>query len=126
MRNLLFSIAVIGALAATAAKLDGIAARVDSNVITVGDVMNEIRRNPDAGRRMMGADESEMQALYGAALDTLVERRLILKAAAEKKAAADRAAKVQSPGEKNGEHKKPHYRHRRYRHRGKGGSSQGE
>lgn len=85
MRNLLFSIAVIGALAATAAKLDGIAARVDSNVITVGDVMNEIRRNPDAGRRMMGADESEMQALYGAALDTLVERRLILKAAADKK-----------------------------------------
>lgn len=85
MRNLLFSIAVIGALAATAAKLDGIAARVDSNVITVGDVMNELRRNPDAGRRMMSADESEMQSLYRAALDTLVERRLILKAAADKK-----------------------------------------
>ena len=45
---------------------------------------------------------------------------------AEKKAAADRAANVQTPGEKNSEHKKPHYRHRRYRHRGKGGSSQGE
>lgn len=81
----MFAIAATASVVASAAKLDGIAARVDSNVITVGDVMNEIRRNPDAGRRMMSADESEMQALYRAALDTLVERRLILKAAAEKK-----------------------------------------
>ena len=79
--------AAIAAVSASAfaARLDGIAARVDSNVITVGDVMNEIRRNPEAGRRMMSADESEMQSLYRAALDTLVERRLVLKAAAEKK-----------------------------------------
>ena len=32
---------------------------------------------------------------------------------AEKKAAADRAARAQAPAEKSGEHKKPHYRHRR-------------
>lgn len=85
MKKLMFAAAAVISVAAFAAKLDGIAARVDSNVITVGDVMNELRRNPDAGRRMMSADESEMQALYRAALDTLVERRLILKAAAEKK-----------------------------------------
>ena len=85
MRNLFFAFAATVSVAACAAKLDGIAARVDSNVITIGDVMNEIRRNPDAGRRMASADESEMQALYRAALDTLVERRLVLKAAAEKK-----------------------------------------
>ncbi len=45
---------------------------------------------------------------------------------AEKKAAADRAARVQNAPEKSGEHKKPHYRHRRHRPRGKGGSGQGE
>ena len=32
---------------------------------------------------------------------------------AEKKAAADRAARAQAPAEKSGEHKKPHHRHRR-------------
>ena len=85
MKKLIFAFIAALSVAAFAARLDGIAARVDSNVITVGDVMNELRRNPEAGRRMMSADESEMQALYGAALDTLVARRLILKAAAEKK-----------------------------------------
>ena len=85
MRSLVFAAIAVVSVSAVAARLDGIAARVDSNVITVGDVMNELRRNPDAGRRMMSADESEMQSLYRAALDTLVERRLILKAAAEKK-----------------------------------------
>lgn len=70
-------------LCAVAAKLDGIAARVDSAVITVGDVMAEIKRHPDA--RESSGNESEMQALYRAALDTLIERRLILKAAAAKK-----------------------------------------
>ena len=85
MRTLMFAAIAAVSASAFAARLDGIAARVDSNVITVGDVMNEIRRNPEAGRRMMSADESEMQSLYRAALDTLVERRLVLKAAAEKK-----------------------------------------
>ena len=47
---------------------------------------------------------------------------------AEKKAAADRAARAHSGGEKTGEQaKKPNqYRSRRYRPRGKGGAGQGE
>ena len=75
------------AVAASAAMLDGIAARVDSRVITIGDVMAEIRRHPDAGEKIAssGNDQSEMQALYQAALDTLIERRLVLKAAEAKK-----------------------------------------
>ena len=85
MKNLIFVFAAVLSAAVFAAKLDGIAARVDSAVITVGDVMAEIRRNPDISGRMVAADESEMQSLYRAALDNLVERRLILKAAAEKK-----------------------------------------
>lgn len=85
MKHLMFVCAAVVSVAASAAKLDGIAARVDSNVITVGDVMNELRRNPDAGRRMASADELEMESLYRAALDALIERRLILKAASDKK-----------------------------------------
>ena len=85
MKKLMFAFAAGFSAVVSAAKLDGIAARVDSAVITVGDVMAEIRRNPDISGRMVAADESEMQALYRAALDNLVERRLILKAAAEKK-----------------------------------------
>ena len=75
------------ASAAAAAMLDGIAARVDSRVITVGDVMAEIRRHPNASERIAqaGGGQSEMQALYTAALDSLIERRLILKAADAKK-----------------------------------------
>ena len=69
-----------------AAMLDGIAARVDSHVITVGDVMAEIRRHPDVSEKMTNSgDQSEMQSLYSAALDTLIERRLVLKAADAKK-----------------------------------------
>lgn len=84
MKSLMFFAAAAASLVAVAAKLDGIAAWVDSDVITVGDVMNELRRNPDASRRLAVADESEMQQLFRAATDTLVERRLILKAAAGK------------------------------------------
>lgn len=77
----------LAATAASAAMLDGIAARVDSRVITVGDVMAEIRRHPDAGERIAksNGDHTEMQAIYRAALDSLIERRLILKAADAKK-----------------------------------------
>lgn len=85
MKKLMFAFAAGFSAVVSAAKLDGIAARVDSAVITVGDVMAEIRRNPEISGRMVASDESEMQALYRAALDNLVERRLILKAAAEKK-----------------------------------------
>ena len=84
MRKLVFVFAAAVSAAVSAAKLDGIAARVDSNVITVGDVMEEIRRNPDIGKRVASGNEDEMKALFKAALDNLIERRLILKAAAQK------------------------------------------
>lgn len=72
-------------LSVSAAKLDGIAAYVDSHVITVGDVMNEIRRNPAIREQAVDANASEMKAMYMAALDSLICRRLVLKAAAGKK-----------------------------------------
>ena len=84
MIRLSFIVSIAFAATAFAARLDGVAARVDSSIITVGDVMAELRRNPDAQANSSG-DESEMQALYKAALDTLIDRRLILKSAAAKK-----------------------------------------
>jgi parvulin-like peptidyl-prolyl isomerase len=84
MRKLMFCAVAVVSAAVFAAKLDGIAARVDDNVITVGDVMESIRRNPEMGKRLMGSNESEIQAAYKAALDLLIEHRLILKAAAAK------------------------------------------
>lgn len=83
MRSIVVLFAAALSVCASAARLDGIAARVDSCVITVGDVMAEIKRHPDA--RENSGNETEMQSLYRAALDTLIERRLILKAAAAKK-----------------------------------------
>ena len=85
MKKTILAVALAALSAAPAAMLDGIAARVDSRVITVGDVMAEIRRHPDAGDRIAGGDNTEMQALYKAALDSLIERRLVLKAADAKK-----------------------------------------
>jgi len=86
MKRLLFLAATAASFVASAAMLDGIAARIDSRVITVGDVMAELRRHPEIRERVQAsADESEVQALYRAALDTLIERRLILKAAEAKK-----------------------------------------
>ena len=86
MKRLAFFAAIAVSAVAGAAMLDGIAARIDSRVITVGDVMSELRRHPEIRERVVSsANESEMQALYRAALDTLIERRLILKAAEAKK-----------------------------------------
>ena len=39
MKKLMFAVAAVFSAVVSAAKLDGIAARVDSAVITVGDVM---------------------------------------------------------------------------------------
>ena len=86
MKRLAFFAAIMASFAASAAMLDGVAARIDSRVITVGDVMAELRRHPEIREKVKASgDESEMQALYRAALDMLIERRLILKAAEAKK-----------------------------------------
>ena len=86
MKRLMLFAALAASPFAFAATLDGIAARVDSHVITVGDVMAELRRHPEIREKAsVAGEESEMQALYRAALDMLIERRLILKAADAKK-----------------------------------------
>ncbi|MBR1589065.1 MAG: peptidylprolyl isomerase [Kiritimatiellae bacterium] len=78
---------VSAAMAGTvcAATLDGLAAKVNDAVITVGDVMAEIQRSPRL-RGLFAASRAEDAAkLYSETLDMLIDRKLILHAAAEKK-----------------------------------------
>lgn len=72
----------------SAATLDAWVAKVNDVVITLDDVRNEIRRNPEISdrlARMDTADADQGRKIYKAALDALVERRLVLAQAAEKK-----------------------------------------
>ena len=63
---------------AQAATLDGLAAKVNDAVITVGDVVNEMRR--------MNADQKiGFREAYSNAVEEAINRRLILNAALEKK-----------------------------------------
>ncbi len=60
-----------------AATLDGLAAKVNDAVITIGDVVNEMRRS--------GGAQNDFRAAYSNALEDTINRRLILNAALEKK-----------------------------------------
>lgn len=72
---------------ASAVVMDGIAARVDGDVITVSDVLNEARRNPTLreGFTAVSRDRVKLANLYKAVVEDLIDRRLILKTAAQKK-----------------------------------------
>ena len=87
MKKHLLTIAVLSAAFVQGAVMDGIAAKVDSDCIMIGDVLAEVRRNPAARESFAAAarDPQKLAALYQKAVDNLVDRKLILKAAAEKK-----------------------------------------
>lgn len=76
--------AAVACAAARGAVLDGIAAKVNDDVITVGDVMTELQRNP-AARERFTAGNKDAADLYREALETVIDRKLILRAAAAKK-----------------------------------------
>ena len=83
----LFMFAGLAAAAANGAVMDGLAAKVDNECIMIGDVLAEVRRNPAAREQFAAAanDKAKLAALYQTAVDALIDRKLILKAAAEKK-----------------------------------------
>lgn len=60
--------------------IDGVAAYVNSETITIADVMAEVRRSPwaEPGRRMTDA---RLHELYTATLNALIDRKLILASA---------------------------------------------
>ena len=68
-----------------AATLDGLAAKVNDTVITVGDVMTEIQRSPRLRGHFASGKSDDAAKLYSETLDMLIDRKLILQAAAEKK-----------------------------------------
>ncbi|MBR1870678.1 MAG: SurA N-terminal domain-containing protein [Kiritimatiellae bacterium] len=81
-----FALAAVFAQAG-ASVLDGVAGRVGGYTITIGEVMQEVGKTPHLRALLAQATDQKtvMEALYGNALDELIERRLILKAAQEKK-----------------------------------------
>lgn len=64
--------------------LDGVAAYVNSDMITIADVMSEVRRSPWA-ETSPELREKRLRELYKATLDALIDRRLILAAAVKSK-----------------------------------------
>jgi len=68
-----------------AATLDGLAAKVNDAVITVGDVMSEIQRSPRLRGHFAASKTEDAAKLYSETLEMLIDRKLILQAAAEKK-----------------------------------------
>ena len=85
MKSYLFLLCAFLTSSLFAATLDGVAAKVNDGVITIGEVMTELQRNPGARTRLATGGENELQNLFREALNNLIDRRLILRAAADKK-----------------------------------------
>lgn len=86
MKKAIFSLLVAAAAAAHGVFVDGIAAKVNGDVITVGDVMLELRRSPyRAELAATGGSKEAFREAYRKTLENLIDRKLILKAAAQKK-----------------------------------------
>ena len=85
MKKATFIVSVLLAGLAGAAMLDGLAAKVNDSVITVSDVMSEIQRFARM-REHFASGEDAARKIYSETLEMLIDRKLILQAAAEKKA----------------------------------------
>lgn len=65
--------------------LDGVAAYVNGDVITISEVMNEVHRSLWQSKLSDAEKEARLPELYRATLEALIDRRLILAAARESK-----------------------------------------
>lgn len=81
MKHIVLFLAVLAATLAKGAILDGLAAKVDDAVITVADVMDEVNRERSRGE----SKAANFGEAYSNAVENLVDRRLILAAAARRK-----------------------------------------
>lgn len=65
--------------------VDGLAAKVNEEVITISDVMNEMRRDPDS--RVLGGavDNATLREIYKKTVDHMIDRKLIIRAATDAK-----------------------------------------
>ena len=85
MKTAVLLVSAVCAGAVRAATLDGLAAKVNDVVITVGDVMAEIQRSPRLRGHFAASKTADAAKLYSETLEMLIDRKLILQAAAEKK-----------------------------------------
>ncbi len=69
----------------TAMLLDGVAAYVNSEMITIAEVMLEVRRSPWAANVAADQREKRLREMYSATLNALIDRKLILAAARNSK-----------------------------------------
>jgi peptidyl-prolyl cis-trans isomerase SurA len=74
-----------GAVKSSAVLLDGVAAYVNSDMITIAEVMSEVRRSPYIDSGSESSRERRLRELYKATLDALIDRKLILAAAIKSK-----------------------------------------
>jgi parvulin-like peptidyl-prolyl isomerase len=65
--------------------IDGVAAYVNTEMITIADVMSEVRRSPWADTSSPELREKRLRELYTATLNALIDRKLILAAAQKSK-----------------------------------------
>ena len=65
--------------------LDGVAAYVNSDMITIAEVMSEVKRSPYIDGGSDASRERRLRELYKATLDALIDRKLILAAAVKSK-----------------------------------------
>lgn len=63
--------------------VDGIAAKVDGEQITIGEVMTEVRRDPVM--HLPGTGQADFKRMYRQTLDNMIDRRLILRDAEQQK-----------------------------------------
>lgn len=78
MKNMVFAAAALLAATVPAATLDGLAAKVDNDAITIGDVLTEMRR-------VRERTDDSFKVAYSNAVEEAIDRRLILNAAVAKK-----------------------------------------
>ena len=86
-KSLLLAFFAALACTAPAVVMDGVAARVDGEIITMGDILTEAHRNPALREKFTAAsrDRARLAALYKEVVEDIIDRRLILKEAAHKK-----------------------------------------
>lgn len=80
-----FTFAAEGEKKSDAMLLDGVAAYVNSEMITIAEVMMEVRRSPWATGVSASQREKRLRKMYNATLNALIDRKLILASARKSK-----------------------------------------
>ncbi|MBO7166087.1 MAG: peptidylprolyl isomerase [Kiritimatiellae bacterium] len=78
-------VSVICGAASASVVIDGIAGKVNNMTITIDEVKAEIQRNPALRQKALKGDSSLVGEIYTNAVNSLIDRRLILNLAVEKK-----------------------------------------